>query len=177
MSWRKVLTLTYNYCKTIVIDLNDFDQNKNVQDFYSSHPGPINDTWNQQRSRANIFIQYFYFLKVFFLCFSPGNTESVRSVGGQCGDGEWAEKGSFVTERSMKVLHFAADYFYLSQIGISYYPGSYLPSEVGHSAKRDRKIMGTFFVIFHRIIYQISHFILLPPLRLKRGRRYGQTGN
>ena len=89
MSWRKVLTLTYNYCKTIVIDLNDFDQNKNVQDFYSSHPGPINDTWNQQRSRANIFIQYFYFLKVFFLCFFSRQY-------GECPVGWWTMWGWWV---------------------------------------------------------------------------------
>ena len=68
MSWRKVLTLTYNYCKTIVTDFCDFDQNKNVQDFYSSHPGPINDTWNQQISKYfhPIFLFFEGFLFMFF---------------------------------------------------------------------------------------------------------------
>ena len=120
MSWRKVLTLTYNYCKTIEIDFYDFDQNWNVQDFFLSSRS---NKWHMEptKKQSKYFHPIFLFFEVFFLCFSPGNTESVRSVGGQCGDGEWAEKGSFVTERSMKVLHFAADYFYLSQIGILYY--------------------------------------------------------
>ena len=65
MSWRKVLTLTYNYCKTIVIDFCVFIK---VQDFYSSHPGPINDTWNQQISKYfhPIFLFFEGFLFMFF---------------------------------------------------------------------------------------------------------------
>ena len=152
-----------------------FYQNKKVQDFYSSHPGPINDTWNQQISKY--FHPIFLFFEGFlFMFFSRQYGEC--PVGWWTMWGWWVGRKRFICHRKEhEGITLRRWLFLFITDGISYYPGLYLPSEVGHSAKRDRKIMGTFFVIFHRIIYQISHFILLPPLRLKRGRRYGQTGN
>ena len=97
MSWRKVLTLTYNYCKTIEIDFYDFDQNWNVQDFFLSSRS---NKWHMEptKKQSKYFHPIFLFFEGFLFMFFSRQY-------GECPVGWWTMWGWWV-DRKRFICHW-----------------------------------------------------------------------